>query len=86
VTLAMTLKPHKIDERGVKTMAQPVTITIKLALWFRFYVLGVVIMSKLTGRKIDPLKLNYWLDKALTFTDGQGNKIKGLNNDSRINK
>jgi len=48
--------------------------------------LGVVIVSKLTGRKIDPLKLNYWLDKALTFTDGQGNKIKGLDNDSRINK
>ena len=67
-------------------MAQPITITIKLAVWFRFYVLGVVIMSALTGRKIDQLKLDYWLNQAITLTDGQGNKIKGLNNDSRINK
>jgi uncharacterized membrane protein len=82
----MTLRPHKTDKQGVKTMAQPITITIKLAVWFRFYVLGVVIMSALTGRKIDQLKLDYWLNQAITLTDGQGNKIKGLNNDSRINK
>lgn len=82
----MTLKPHKTDEQGVKTMAQPLTITIKLAVWFRFYVFGIVIMSALTGRQIDQLKLDYWLNKAITLTDGQGNKIKGLNNDSRINK
>jgi hypothetical protein len=47
-------------------MAQStLTITIKMAWWWRFYAYGVITMSLLTGLEADEDKIRYWIRKAM---------------------
>lgn len=60
-------------------MAKPLIVTMKLACWFRFYVLGLVVFSAITGTKPNPDKVEYWIKKALTITTS-GDKEPTTNN------
>ena len=40
---------------------------VKFAWWWKFYVVGVVAMARLTGLDVCPEKLDYWFRKAATI-------------------
>lgn len=41
------------------------TLTVKVAWWLRWYLLGVAYMCVLTGLRPDEAKLAYWTRKAI---------------------
>jgi hypothetical protein len=47
-------------------MAQaPTTATIKCRWWLKHYLLGVYLMARLTGRKLDEERLRYWVYRGI---------------------
>ena len=40
------------------------TITIKVAWWLRYYLMGLVLMHKLTGMQPNWGRVNHWVGKA----------------------
>lgn len=47
-------------------MAQPtVRISLHIAWWLRWYLAGVVTMSRTTGRQPDMGKVKYWANRAI---------------------
>ncbi|MBC7201922.1 MAG: hypothetical protein H5U29_00165 [Pusillimonas sp.] len=41
-----------------------IKVQIKLAWWIRWYLMGVVLMARLTGQQPDPERIGYWVAKA----------------------
>ncbi len=67
-------------------MTKPIYFTMKIALWFHFYIMGVTFFSHVTGREVSTQKVKYWLAKATTIKDHKGNKINDLNEVIAIDK
>lgn len=50
---------------AVANMRSALVIRIKLAWWLRWYLIGVVLMSRMTGAQPDEDKLLYWIRRAM---------------------
>ena len=49
-------------------MAKPLFVKIKIAWWFRYYLIGLVFLCRFMGAEPDEKRIEYWLRKAITIT------------------
>jgi len=49
-----------------------ITVTISLAWWFRWYLLGVVAMSRATGLRLNEDRFGYWFRRAVRVRPAKG--------------
>lgn len=47
-------------------MSHGIEVDISVAWWLRWYLSGVLIMSQLTGLQPDPMRVGWWLAKAVS--------------------
>lgn len=45
--------------------SRQITVSIHVAWWLRYYMLGLVLMHRLTGMEINEQRVGYWLSKAI---------------------